>query len=451
MWKRAPEPVVAKLLKRHFGSDPLHELVTASRRFPITAQVDLQVALDQLLGSRYRVLKMVGVHQQWSHESVTFPALIVESPNPVTIGPLQYVEMDLGEVLPARCLEKGLWLGEMEGQRFAVLLSPAERYGQTNGVRVEVAVRPGEAGLRLTQNFLSEVERAVSAAGSYRGKVLSLEGTSDYSGQSTAIKVHKLRAVTRDEIVLPEKTLRLLERNVMEFAAQRARLRALQMSAKKGLLFHGPPGTGKTHTIHYLAGQLSGHTTLLVTAGQVALLAEYMQLARFLQPAIVVFEDVDLIARDRAAHDNPCSESLLNQLLNEMDGLREDAEIFFILTTNRPQDIEAALASRPGRVDQAIEFPLPDEDGRRKLIRLYARGLLVSDELVAVIARKTEGGSAALIKELMRRAAQSHLRTETDGALDVRHVEEALDEMVFSGGRLNLKLLGGDVSEAERE
>ena len=451
MAKKSQGPIVATLLKEHFGQAPLHELITASRRFPITARVDLQVALDGLFGERYRVEKLVGPHPQWSHEPVTFPALIVENEHPVLIGPLQYGEIDLGEALPMRCLKNGLWLCEHGGERFALLLAPAGRYGQTTGVRLEVAVRPGEAGLRLTQGFFGEVERAVSAAGSYRGKVLSLEDTSNFSGKSTGIKVHKLHAVTRDEIVLPEKTLRLLERNVMEFAAQRARLRELQMSAKKGLLFHGPPGTGKTHTIHYLAGQLSGHTTLLVTAGQVALLAEYMQLARFLQPAIVVFEDVDLIARDRAAHDNPCSESLLNQLLNEMDCLREDAEIFFILTTNRPQDIEAALASRPGRVDQAIEFPLPDEDGRRKLIRLYARGLLVSDELVAVIARKTEGGSAALIKELMRRAAQSHLRTETDGALDVRHVEEALDEMVFSGGRLNLKLLGGEVSEAERE
>ncbi|HEY6347485.1 MAG TPA: AAA family ATPase [Bryobacteraceae bacterium] len=66
-------------------------------------------------------------------------------------------------------------------------------------------------------------------------------------------------------------------------------------------------------------------------------------------------------------------EMLLNQLLNEMDGLREDAEVLFILTTNHPDQIVPALASRPGRIDQAIEFPLPDEEGRTKLTRLYAR------------------------------------------------------------------------------
>jgi cell division protease FtsH len=60
-------------------------------------------------------------------------------------------------------------------------------------------------------------------------------------------------------------------------------------------------------------------------------------------------------------------EVLLNKLLNEMDGLREDAEVLFILATNRPDQIEPALVSRPGRIDQAIEFPLPDEEGRAKL------------------------------------------------------------------------------------
>jgi hypothetical protein len=60
---------------------------------------------------------------------------------------------------------------------------------------------------------------------------------------------------------------------------------------------------------------------------------------------------------------------------NEMDGLREDAVVLFILTTNRPDQLEPALVSRPGCIDQAIEVPLPDDEGRAKLVRLYARGL----------------------------------------------------------------------------
>src|SRR5207249_4641801 len=141
------------------------------------------------------------------------------------------------------------------------------------------------------------------------------------------------------------------------------------VSAKKRLLFYVSPVTGKTQTIHYLATQVPNHTTLLITAEQVGLLDEYFRLARFLQPSMVVVEDVDLIARARDRMGSPCEEVLLNKLLNEMDGLREDADVIFILTTNRPDQLEPALASRPGRIDQAIEFPLPDEEGRAKLIR----------------------------------------------------------------------------------
>jgi ATP-dependent 26S proteasome regulatory subunit len=236
----------------------------------------------------------------------------------------------------------------------------------------------------------------------------------------------------------------------MQFIAQRDRLKSLDLPVKKGLLFYGPPGTGKTHTIHYLASQLRDHTTLLITAEQVGLLDEYSQLARFLQPAIVVIEDADLIARARQSMRNPCEESLLNRLLNEMDGLREDAMILFILTTNAPELLEAALASRPGRVDQAIEFPLPDDQGRRKLIHLYARGLRVSDEVANQLVRKTRKASPAFIKELMRRSAQFHLQEGSGADLAIAHVEAALDEMLFSGGRLNSKLLGGAVGEGGR-
>jgi ATP-dependent 26S proteasome regulatory subunit len=139
---------------------------------------------------------------------------------------------------------------------------------------------------------------------------------------------------------------------------------------------------------------------------------------------------------------------LLNQLLNEMDGLREDAEVLFILTTNRPDQIEPALASRPGRIDQAIEFPLPDEEGRTKLTRLYARGLELSDEIIGLIVSRTKGVSAAFIKELMRRCAQFQIESAAGKALRQEAVDAALEEMLFAGGSLNRRLLGGEGTDA---
>jgi ATP-dependent 26S proteasome regulatory subunit len=230
---------------------------------------------------------------------------------------------------------------------------------------------------------------------------------------------------------------------VLHFIESRDALRALGQSTRKGILLYGPPGTGKTHTIRYLASNLPGHTTLIMTAAQVAFLGAYMSLARLLQPAMVVIEDVDLIARDRNDMDGPCEESLLNKLLNEMDGLKEDADILFVLTTNRPEELESALAGRPGRVDQAIEVPLPDKAGRTKLVRLYGKGLPLDARVVEEAVRRTDGVSAAFIKELMRRIAQSAIMRDGSKSVISEDIDEALNDMLFAGGRLNVKLLGG--------
>jgi ATP-dependent 26S proteasome regulatory subunit len=163
----------------------------------------------------------------------------------------------------------------------------------------------------------------------------------------------------------------------------------------------------------------------------------------------MVIEDVDLIGRERTRM-HGMGEMMLNQLLNEMDGLRADAEVLFILTTNRPDQIEPALASRPGRIDQAIEFPLPDEDGRMKLTRLYARGMEISEEVMGQIVSRTKGVSAAFIKELMRRCAQFQIELSAGKVLTPGAVDAALDEMLFAGGSLNRRLLGAEGSDGSR-
>lgn len=136
---------------------------------------------------------------------------------------------------------------------------------------------------------------------------------------------------------------------------------------------------------------------------------------------------------------------LLNQLLNEMDGLREEAEIIFVLTTHRPEALEAALAGRPGRIDQAIEFPLPDADGRRRLFDLYRRGLEVPRALIDDVVARTEGVSAAFLKELARKVAQLANSRSASSPASAEDVDLALREMLFDGGRLNARLLGAQI------
>jgi ATP-dependent 26S proteasome regulatory subunit len=444
---KPPKPVVPTAeaaLKRHFRTQHMHELVTANRTFPITARVDVQLALEKLFAD-YANVNLLGIHHPYSqHETLTFAQVSGDQHNPVVIGPLQHEEVDIGEALPARCLRQAIWLSHHGRTPFALLLSTATSFGRLSGTHVEIAVPVGEVGSKLSRRLFDELEVLVRRTASYRGKVISLEAADNYSGRVGVLRVHKLRDVSRNQVILPERTLQLLDRNIGGFIRQREELRKLGLPVKKGVLFYGPPGTGKTHTIHYVASQLPDHTTLLITAEQVGLLDHYFQLARFLQPAMVVIEDVDLIARARENMYGPCDESILNKLLNEMDGLREDAAILFVLTTNRPQNLEAALASRPGRIDQAIEFPLPDERGRNLLVRLYASGLPLDDRVVEMIVRKTDKASAAFIKELMRRAAQFYIQNGCSGQLRPEDLNEALEEMLFSGGSLNARLLGAE-------
>ncbi len=424
----------------HFAGIPRDQLVSTSRLFPGHMRADVQAGIDRLLSAS--PIRFFGIHEEHRYETLSLTSLTRDGRNALAIAPAQYHDVEVGESAPVKCLNNGLWLCRADGLHYAVVLSSHREYGFESGTRIEIAVPVGADGAAFVQRAFSELESAVNDARCYRGKVLSLDGDRDYRGRTRGIMVHKLPSVQREDVILPEATLKLLDRNVLSFVGNRPQLRRLGQSTRKGILLYGPPGTGKTHTIRYLASNLPGHTTLIITAAQVALLAQYMSLARLLQPAMVVIEDVDLIARDREQM-GPCDESLLNSLLNEMDGLKQDADILFILTTNRPEQLESALASRPGRIDQAIEVPVPNDIGRKKLVQLYGRGLPLGDAVVSEAAQRTKGVSAAFIKELMRRVAQASIARDGGTSVESGDISEALDDMLFAGGKLNVKLLGG--------
>lgn len=439
--KNPPPPMsnttidVYSLFQSHFASAPLEQLTLIERFFPLRASPDAQRALDAIGEAGFQVDHFLTPKQNLN-AVYNFQAIYTrDRRNPVTASAPLHYEVDIGEEKPVRCLWTGVWLLTYRGTRFAVLTTTDQQ-----SRRFQVAVPTNAEGDAASSAFLAYVEEAIAKGACYRGKVLSLDEEDGYDGKAPGIHVHRLREVRRKDVILPGTTLVLLDRNVIEFAQARPRLRELGLATKKGLLFHGPPGTGKTHTIHYLTRALPGMTTLLITAEQVGRLSEYMVLARMYQPSMVVIEDVDLIARERRTLRSGMEETLLNRLLNEMDGLKADADIIFVLTTNAPAALEEALANRPGRVDQAIEFPYPDAEGRAKLVRMYAGRLTIAEEAIERISCRKEPMSPAFIKELMRRAAQSAvMRGET--SLTPNDVDRALDEM-FDNGLVNANLFG---------
>jgi ATP-dependent 26S proteasome regulatory subunit len=163
---------------------------------------------------------------------------------------------------------------------------------------------------------------------------------------------------------------------------------------------------------------------------------------------------VDLIAEERDHHlgENP----LLFELLNEMDGLAADNDVTFLLTTNRADLLEEALAARPGRVDHAAELPVPDAGARARLIRLYQGNLVLDLSDLGTVIGRTEGVTASFTKELLRRAALQAAEDE-DGDLNGAplrvsdaHMAAALDQLLDTRSALTRVLLGGAAPGSRR-
>ena len=413
----------------------MSEILILSREFPKRVRVELHRELYRLFDEK-QVTNSYGLETEYFNTIRMNDCLVQSRTKAVSVVPFVYKEVDIGDEEPMRCAINGIWLWKDHEVPMALLFAACGNPPHNpKGLVIDIAVPKNSDAVAEAERLLKQLEQAVKKCASYRHKVLSLEQQDyDYSGEASEIMVHQLRQVAREQLVLPEKTVALLERNVFRFAKRRKELRALGLQTKKGLLFYGPPGTGKTHTLHYLIGKLrEEYTTILITAEQVGYLDEYFAIARLLEPVIVIIEDVDIIGRNRDEM-SVCTESLLNKLLNEMDGLKEDADILFLLTTNRPESLEDALKNRPGRIDQAIEFPLPDDSGREKLVRLYACGLELSPELTARLVTQTKGASAAFIKELLRRSAQFLLERDPQcRCLEHSDTEKAIDELLHAG------------------
>jgi DNA polymerase III delta prime subunit len=292
-----------------------------------------------------------------------------------------------------------------------------------------------------------EIEQLMRAHDVFRGQVLSFT-ESEHHGNELVTFLPRPE-VTASDVVLPDGMLERIERHIIGIADWSAALLGAGQHLKRGLLLHGPPGTGKTHTVRYLTGRLAGITVILLTGGSIRFINQAAALARRLQPSMVVLEDVDLVATDRDY--TPGGNPLLFSLLDAMDGVGADADVTFVLTTNRADILEVALADRPGRVDLAVEIPRPDARCRERLLGVYARDLTVDANLEQVVAG-TEGITASFIKEMIRRTVLASLQAgERPPVLRGSHFADVLAEMNSEHQALTRSLLGAGAEGPARE
>jgi hypothetical protein len=443
-----PEPFFSARLTGHFGVAPT-TLAIVSETFPVHDHPNVQMAMDAYLAEPGRRFELLGVSSERKRMGylalgdLVGPAtggLWASAPGE---GPVDYSNLPVGDGRKLACVQFGLYLVHDGDRPLAVLVRGADSrgFGQA-GVSVEVmAVEQAAA-----EEFLADLRNRARTHNVYRGHVVSL---SQPMHGPLQVKFHDLKPVDRADIVLPAGVLDRIERQTIRFAKLNHRMRAAGRHLKRGLLLWGPPGTGKTLTAMYLARQMPERTVLVLTGQTLGLIETSCSMARLLQPATLILEDVDLVAEERSRQ-GVGANSVLFELLNQMDGLGEDADVLFVLTTNRPELLEPALASRPGRVDQAIEVPLPDGECRSRLLDLYGQGLVLELSDRDGIVQRTEGASAAFIKELLRKATLFAIEADGDGdgegdervLVTDRHLDQALLELTVEGGALTKTLLG---------
>jgi hypothetical protein len=446
---RSEDGPVQRVLRDHLGQDAAGRPVV-SGSWQGYDHVNVQAGLDAWLAAEGRAHRLAGVtgfrHMDFGLADLLQPGRYAER---LSLGSVATTAVSAGPAGETRaCVQCGLYLVDDASGPIALLLRGPDERAPSDGVSLDVAA----SDQAEAQQVLDDIWRLSVQHNVFRGHVITFAG--EVFGRDRGALLHFLDRprLDRSELILPPALLDAIERQVLGIARHAERLLASGQHLKRGVLLHGAPGTGKTHTIRYLLGQLPGVTVVVISGHALRWIAEACSVARLLQPSVVVIEDVDLIAEERA-HRNG-QHPLLFQLLNEMDGLGEDANVTFLLTTNRPELLETALAARPGRIDHAAELPLPDEDARRKLIALYKGSLVLELSDPEAVITRTDGVTASFLKELLRRAALFAAEAEPavngDGdhpgpplTVTDAHMGAALFQLLDVRGQLTSKLLGG--------
>jgi hypothetical protein len=440
--RAADRVTFGSLLSAHLGPAAAGAEV-AEETWPGYEHVNVQAGLDAWLAEPGRTSEVVGV-LGFRHVQFGLADLLTAGEQLGGLRPGNAASVNLpcgpdGETRP--CLRCAVLLVEDGGGRSALLVRGPE---PESGI-LETSVQLLSADAEVGAATLRAIRAAADAHNVFRRQVLSF-GMEVFGHGQTLLQFHRRAQLSSGQLVLDPGTMAEIDRQVVDVARHKERLLAAGQHLKRGVLLYGPPGVGKTHTARYLIGRLAETTVVQLTGNALHLIAEACSVARALQPAMIVVEDVDLIAEDRGMH--PGQHPLLFQLLNEMDGLAEDADVVFLLTTNRADLLEPALAARPGRVDQAVELRLPDRAARRLLFDLYRGPLAMDLSGLDEVLDRTDGVTASFLKELIRRAALFAADRDPDGELQVSAADltGALDELLDTRNAMTRTLLGAQAT-----
>ena len=227
---------------------------------------------------------------------------------------------------------------------------------------------------------------------------------------------------------------------IREFLASPDKFHKVGARIPRGVLLYGPPGTGKTLLAKAVAGEanapffsISGSEFMELYVGVGASrVRELFERAKKNAPAIIFVDEIDAVGRHRGSGiggGNDEREQTLNQLLVEMDGFDERANIILIAATNRPDILDPALL-RPGRFDRQIAVEAPDLKGREAILKVHAQGKPLTAQVdLRQIAKRTPGFTGADLANVLNEAALLTARSDMQ-FIDERAIDEAIDRVI---------------------
>lgn len=227
---------------------------------------------------------------------------------------------------------------------------------------------------------------------------------------------------------------------IREFLASPDKFHKVGARIPRGVLLYGPPGTGKTLLAKAVAGEakapffsISGSEFMELYVGVGASrVRELFERAKKNAPAIIFVDEIDAVGRHRGSGiggGNDEREQTLNQLLVEMDGFDERANIILIAATNRPDILDPALL-RPGRFDRQIAVEAPDLKGREAILKVHVQGKPLTAQVdLRQIAKRTPGFTGADLANVLNEAALLTARSNMQ-FIDDRAIDEAIDRVI---------------------
>ncbi|WP_115789789.1 ATP-binding protein [Arthrobacter silvisoli] len=424
-----------KALTDHLGASAT-ELSVVVEEIQAHRLVDADILMEALAGRdpAHRLLGIGGGAER-NHMSLSDILQHARMYRSFPLARPDYTNLAIGPDEQRQVVAMGLWLFNYGGAPLAVLQREANhQYGRQMATLEVLAEEAATAAA-----YLAEIRSSLEHTSVFKGQVIALT-MGDYGPTMGGVTFIRRPELDKRDVVLPGRLLDRVEDHALGIARQASVLQEHGQHLKRGLLLYGPPGTGKTHTVRYLLGQSEGTTAVLLSGGTLARVAEAARIARALAPSIVVLEDCDLIAEDRSYGHGP--QPLLFEVLDAMDGLDSDADVAFVLTTNRVEMLERALAQRPGRVDLAVEIPLPSVHERERLLELYSPGLGFSDAALKAAAARTTGTTASFAKELVRRTVVA--AALAGEAPSDAYLEDAVEQLMADSEALTRSLLGSN-------